>query len=475
MAALPRPIPFVGVPSQRDTSGTEDERFVNVLFEETVNPLLREHTINVVKRPGFSTHIQPPGLSATGRGLYAWGATGKIYSVSNNRIYSNTTAIGATLAGSSGMVSWVETPASTGQQMLIMSDGTDNYNINTLDNVVTIDESDDTDYPTPNLGSIVYLDGYTFLGKSNGRLYNFDLNSFTSIGAASFLSVDTHGGALVAFHIQKDQIIAFTRNRTEFFFNNGNPSGSPLLRIDQNTLGVGCAAKQSVAFSGEILCFVGENPSDGGGGRAVWMITSLGSVKEISNATINRFLDSEGTSISTCTAWMERVNGQLLYVLNLDSSERTFVYSVDRGMWCEWTDVADGTKFWGVAVTSLNGVIYAQHASSGFINKLDRTLFQDTTLNFPVILQTPRSNFGFTGRKWEDSVSIIGDTSTGNLVLTVSDDDGATYGASRNIDMSLKEKKIKRVGGAFYERSHKFTFTANAALRLQAWVPEIRV
>ena len=471
MAQLPRPIPFVGVPRQRDV-GSEDERYVNFLFERIANDPLREHSINCVKRFGEENFSQPSGGAATGRGAHAWYATGKIYSVFGNRLYADTSAIGATLNSSSGMVSFLETPQS-GSELLIVSDGLDHYNVNTVDGVVTIDESDDSHFPTPSLADIGYIDGYLVKAQSNGRLWNFDLGSYTSIGSASFLSVDTFAGDLVGFRIQKDQIIALTQNRGEFFFNNGNPSGSPFLRIDQNTLGVGCAARQSIACSGELMFFVGENSSDGGGGRAVWQISSLGKVNDISTPVINRFLDSEGTSISTCTSWAERIDGKLLYFLNLDSAERTFVYNVDLGLWSEASDTS-GNKFNIVSVTSLNGTIYGQDASNGRIYKLLPTVFQDSGSNFTCTIQTSRNGFGAPHmRKAEDSLSIMGDTTTGNLVVSVSDNDYASFSATRNIDMSRKQKIIYRMGGRFYERAHKFTYSDNYALRLQAWIPQI--
>ena len=203
------------------------------------------------------------------------------------------------------------------------------------------------------------------------------------------------------------------------------------------------------------------------------MITSLGKVTEIGNSVINRFLAAEGTSISTCTAWMERVAGQLIYLLNLDSAERTFVYSVDTGLWCEWELAAGGAKFNGIAATSGGGNVYVQDAANGNIYTFNGAVYQDSGSNFTVTLQTPRSNFGTTLRKNEDSLAVIGDTTTGNLVVSVSDDDFVTQGATRNIDMSKKDKKIQRIGPRFFERAHKFTYTDNYALRLQAWVPDI--
>lgn len=470
MAFTARPVPFVMPPSQRGT-GTTDRRCVNVLFDLVVNEATKEYEVHAFKRPGLANSTQPPAGAAAGRGIYAWGATGAIYSVFANKVYSGTTDLGVTLAGSTGRVWFCERHIDTGTRHLIISDGADNYNITTADAITQIDETDDAQFPASNLGPIVFMDGYIFQALSNGQIWNSDLNSAVAWTATSYLTADTHGGDLEAIHIQKDQIIAFTKNRIEFYFNNGNPTGSPLLRIDQNTLGFGIASKNSLAFAGETCCFVSQNAGDGDGGRSVYMIQSLGKVKEISTPFINRFLAAEGTSISTCSAWMERVAGQLVYVLNLDGAERTFVYSVDNGMWCEWADTS-GNKFNGISATSLNGTTYVQDISNGRIYTMPTTTYQDSAANFTVTLQHGRSNFGSQNRKIEHGVSVIADTTTGNLAVSTSDDDFANFSTARNIDLSLANKRLPKLG-SFYHRAHKFTYADNYAFRAQAFVPEL--
>jgi hypothetical protein len=469
--ATAQPIPFIGKPGQRGTA-TGDSRYVNALFEIDADPAPGSYPVACIKRPGLANSTQPPAGAATGRGVYAWSGSGNIYSVFADKIYSGTTDLGVTLAASTGRVWFAERHVDTGTRHLIVSDGADNYNITTADGITQIDENDDAQYPAANLGPIVELDGYLFQAQSDGQIWNTDLNSAVAWTATSFLTADTFGSDLEAIARQKDQIIAFTKNRVEFFFNNGNPTGSPLLRIDQNTLGFGIASKNSLAFSGETLCFVGENSADGDAGRAVWIIQSLGKVRDISPPHINRVLAAEGASISSCTAWMERVAGQLVYVLNLSSADRTFVYSVDSGYWCEWSNAAGTGRFPGISATSLNGTTYIQDAANGRVYTFPPTTFQDSGTNFTVTLQTARSNFGSAARKTESALSVVGDTTTGNLGVATSDDDYTTFTTARNIDMAKPLKRLTQLG-SFYSRSHRFTYTANDALRLQAYIPEI--
>jgi len=469
---MAKPIPFVGPPGQRDVSNF-DQRFVNVLFEVEKNANPAQYPINCVKRPGLSSSTQPFGGAATGRGIYYWAATGKIYSVFGTSTYANASTLVSTMATSSGRVWFAESNVLSGNQLLYISDGLDNYVITSTDVVTQVDESDDAQYPTPNTGPIVYLDGYLFQGQSNGKLWNSELNASSSWLAADYVPVDTHGGALEAHLLQKDQIAAFTKNRVEFFFNNGNPTNSPLLRIDQNTLGFGIASKASLAWAGETACFVSENSANGDGGRSVYMMQSLQNVKEISDPPLNRILAAEGQSISSCSAWMERLSGHLVYCLNLASADRSFVYDIEAGMWSE-AESATSTRLNLVSATSKDGTVFAQHATDGRIYTFQPTVYQDNGTNFEVVLQTSRSNFGSHLKKYETELGLVGDTSTGTVSVAVSDNDNSSFTTVGTIDMGSQFKTITRLG-AFYSRVHRFTFAANAPFRVQAFMPEIRV
>ena len=466
-----KPIPFVGNPESRNL-GTEDQRYVNVQFERVPTEVLKQHSVYCVKRPGASNEIQPVTTS-TGRGIHSWALTGSTYSVFGNAIFSNTSTLTAAMNTSSGRCWFVEIPPSTGNAQLIICDGQDNYDITSTGVITQIDQADDADYPVSSLGPLAYLDGYLFQGANNGRIYNTVINTVSTWTAGDYITADTHAGALEAIYIQKDQIMGLTKNRIEFFFNNGNPTGSPLLRIDQNTVGMGLASRESLAWSGETACFVGENSGDGDAGRAVYMVQSLSKIKDISSPVINRFLTAEGLSISSCTAWMERVNGQVTYCLNLQSANRSFVYGVETGLWSEWQN-SSGNRFNCVSATSRNGVTYLQDADNGRIYTLNASTFRDSGSDFRVTLQTPRQEFGTPMRKTEPALSIIGDSTLSTVQVYANDDDSTTtYVQVGEIDMTNPQKRTTRLGG-FYNRAHQFRYEANSSFRVQAWQPEIK-
>jgi len=464
-------IPLAGMILNRAT-GTLDQRYVNVIFEKYKNPMTGGESIYCLKRPGLENFSQPPAGAATGRGLYYWEGSGKLYSVFGDKIYSNTTDLGVTLAGSSGRVWFAETGPTSSTRLLVVSDGTDNYNIETNDTITQIDETDDAQYPTPNVGSIVFLDTYLFQAQEDGELWNSDSDVFTSWLGTAVEDVDDYADELRAIARQKDQILAFGKYSLEFYYNNSHPTGSPLLRINQNSMGIGMAHSHSLAQSGEIIMWVAEAPANGEGTRSVWMIQGLQGTR-VSPPAIERLITAEGTSISGCSAWMERVQGHTLYVLNLSSANRTLVYDVSMNMWGEWSNTSTA-KFPGMAATSQNGIIYIQDATNGRVYKLNPTIYQDSGSNFTVTIQTDNYDFGTPFHKFQEGFWLVGDNTTGTINVSEADDDYITFNSARTIDMTTTRKFLGE-GGAFFQRAFKLEYTQNAALRLQKLVLKLKV
>jgi len=463
-------IPLAGMHLSRGTTAALDQRYVNVLFELYTNPLTGGKSLMAVKRPGLAQFSQPPAGAATGRGLYAWAGSGKIYSVFNNKIYSNTTDLGVTLAASTGRVWFAETSPTSTERILIISDGTDNYHITTADVITQIDEVDDPQYPQNNLGPVLFYDDYIVQAQSDGEIWNTEPDNFTSWTSLNVISSAMYGDELEAIVRLKDQIMAMGKQSIEFFFNNGT-SNSPFLRIDQNSLQLGLATKNSLSFAGESIMWVASTPAVGGGSRQVWLIEGSRQGKRVSTPALERILNAE--TITSCTAWMETIAGHLIYVLNLATSGRTWVYDVSIGMWTEWKTASDAI-FPGMAATSVDGQVYVQDATNGRIYTLNPTTYQDNGSNFTVTIQTDNYDFGTPMAKFQSGLWLLGDNTTGTISVSEADDDYVTFKTARTIDMTVTHKFLAE-GGMFFQRAYRFEYTQNAALRLQKFSLKLEV
>ena len=453
--------PFSGSPNQRQT-GVNDRRFINGIFDASQNSIARTQEVYFTFRPCLGTHLQPGGAS-TGRGVHYWAATSTLYSVFGNVIFAGGSTTLA-MNTSSGRCWFEETPANTGDQVLIISDGQDNFTFN-LSNVGTvIDENTDANYPTNNLGPVVYLDTYLVQAQADGDIWNTRLNSVSSWAASNLTRAAWRGDELRFLHRIGDQLRFFGANSIESFYHQGTPIGSPFLRIQQNAKDFGIAAKETAAWSGETLVFVRESQAQGDG-RQVYLMTE-GSGKDISNSVINRFLDIEGQSISSATAWMERVGGQLLYCLNLAAANRSWVYNIDNGTWSEWTATSSTQQFTGAYSTSHKGTVYIQGASDGLVSILSVSTFQDNGSAVPWTIQTERISYGTNRIKTEEELSLIADTAAVTVSTSWSDDDGKSFTYPVEIDCSVIDKRITRLG-SFRERLYRFSATPATSFRAQ--------
>lgn len=460
-------LPFALTPTTRGT-GTGDRRAVNVLPEPIVDPITQQPYYAVFKRAGLAASTQPPGGSAAARGVYHWDATGNIYSVFANKIYSGASDLGVTLAGSTGKCWFTDTPATSNEQILIISDGSDHYHITTGDSITKYDENDDANFPQSTLGPIHYIDGYILSSQSSGKVWNTGLGTFSTWAASNFFSANAVGDALKGTALIKDRLIAFGSRSTEMHWNRGNPYGSPFFRQQQNLQRHGIASINTLAQVGDVLCYVGETPAGGDGGRSVWMMMGLES-KELSNPVINRFLSAEGTSISSATAWIERISGHLVYVLNLASADRTFVYDITSGAWAgEWEAAAGSAKFPAAYATSKAGVIYLQDAANGRIYTASDTTYQDNSTTFTVTLQTEPSNYGTEGPKSFDEIHLDADLqASGTATLTLSNDEGANDITLGTFDLTSTHKVIRDCGTYQGKVRLKLTHAQNTAARFQ--------
>ena len=440
------------------------------MIETLKNPISDNKRTFVFKRPGLAASTRPPNANAAGRGIYQWAVNGNIYSVFDNKIYSGTTDLGVTLAASSGKCWFAETAATSSITRLAVSDGTKLYLIDSANTVTTVSTASDAQFPTSNLGPVIFFNNYFYFAKSNGEIWNSDADTFTSYTATSFTSSEMYPDNLEAITRQKDQLIALGKFGTEFYFDNAISPGSPVLRIDQNALQIGLATKNSLGQAEDVIIWCSAARD---GGYTIWRLDDLNKLNKISTEPLDRILDAEGSSISSCTAFMFRAFGHLMYGINLSVANRTLMYDTEENFWFEWADTA-GNKFNCSDVTEKNGTVYLQDATNGRIYTLSASTFQDNSSNFTVTLQTAAYDFDISDLKFLPVLDVYGDNTTGNLGVAWSDDDYTSFTTARNIDMSGIKKRLTRLG-SFRKRAFKFTYTDNYALRLEGLQGKIKV
>lgn len=452
-------IPLIGNPTNRLASATKDQVFYNVIPETVTNKFSNSKKSYLTKRGAFVANTTVIAGGGAGRGIYYWDKTGKTYTVIANKVYEDTTEK-ATITTSTGTCWFAEDtgPSNT----LILGDGTDLFSIDTSGVVTDITDADMPATPiTP-----VAMNGYIFVAKNaTDEIYNADTGNPTSWTALSFLSAEMYADTIMALSRLGPYVVAFGKFSTEFFYDNANPTGSPLRRQDSMAIRTGLAARDSIGISDKTLCFVGQTLT---GEPSVWRFDNLTPV-QISDEYIDRILYNEGTSLSSITGWMCHHKGHTLYVLNLSSASRTLVYDLDEEMWFDWSSNSSGSHVvlpFKYSTQGANGTVMVLHNTDGKIYKLDSATNQDTAGAILVKIVTSPVDFGKNQRKRFHKAVLIADTeSSGTVTLDWSDDNYGSFSSTRSLDLTARP--FANNLGIARRRAFRLQHSTNAPLRLE--------
>jgi len=185
---------------------------------------------------------------------------------------------------------------------------------------------------------VAFLDDYFFVMDEKAVIYNCDLNDPASWLGLDFIIARKEPGRGVALARSQNYVIALKEWSTEFFFNAGNATGSPLSPVDSGFTLVGCASGRSVAYLDETLFWVSQTKQKG---RSVYMMVGL-EQRKISTPDVERILDRD--DLDTVYAYGLKISGHALYILTLKTSGVTIVYDSVSQTWEQWTSLIAGTE-----------------------------------------------------------------------------------------------------------------------------------
>jgi hypothetical protein len=453
-------------------STDKDQRFINCWTKTVVNPYTYTKTLYCIKRPGFGV-LNTPEAGSIGTAIMVWtgqGAGTKVMSAfggTNSTLYDSTTSKGA-ISGKATQIA--ETFVSTTPMLIIPStDSTAWY----YDNAVTVavaTQITDADFPGNAgftlAGGFASMDGYNFIMDTLGNVWNSDLNSVTAWTATNFLAANSYPDRGIGCIRQRDKLMAFGTESVQFFYNAGNPSGSPLSRIEQMTLRLGCCSADAITTIEDTVFWAGSSPQ---GGMHISMYGGGSGYKKISTPEIESILILAGASNISMTS--TEIYGSSLVIVN--ASNVTFVYVVEEGSWHEWNTAASRLWYKMAGVSSGNTqVVYAisNTSTTGKVFTINPSAltYQDNGLAYTARIQLSKIGSGDRRIVW-DEVNVIGDQNASSSTLTVSytSDDYQNYTTLGTVDLANAQRKITRCGSD-YRRAWVLTHSDNAPFRLEA-------
>ena len=206
---------------------------------------------------------------------------------------------------------------------------------------------------------VAYLDGYFFVMDANAVIYNSGLNDPTAWGALDFVTAAIEPGGGVALAKSQNYLIAFKEWSTEFFYDAGNPTGSPLSPVLSAFTLVGCAVGESVAELDETVYWVSKARQKG---RAVHKMVGL-QQQLVSTPDIDRILAT--SDLSSVYSYGVKLSGHSFYVLGLRDIDVTLAYDATAGTWAQWSSLTAQTPK-SCTLTQTGGVATAACTAHGY-------------------------------------------------------------------------------------------------------------
>ena len=337
-------------------------------------------------------------------------------------------------------------------------------------------------FPTgPYVSGVVNLDNYMFIGVANSnRIYNSEIGDPTSWNALSYLTFEQTADNLVGIVKHLNYLVAFGKASTQFYYDAGNPIGSPLALSQSYTNEIGCASGDSIVATNNTVLWIGTSKTYG---KSVYLMDGV-SPNRVSTANVDRHLEAD--DLSRVTAYCYTFNGHTLYVLTLHQTNTTLVYDLNEKMWYRWTQYAmasnDQTNpgtyyesyFRPTFYAQVNGVPYCLDDDNANIYTLSTSVYTDNGQHIYCRSITDLSDNGSTKRKFFGRLEIIGDKVPAYLWVSHTGDDYKTWSTPRQIDLNATRSQIY-LSGADRRRAWQFLVYDDVALRLDAAEIDFRI
>ena len=457
--ALPKRLPLVVEPENRDESTNTDSKLINGYVEK--NEKTGEYW--VFKRPGLlQTGAVMPGL---GLGIYNW--NGDIYAIYGTTLYKNGTSIG-TVNAAGGIYRFASSLGVTPR--LQLGNGLVAYNWdNTTLTQISGGNFPGNSYATAGVKGWAYLDGTTYVMDQAAYIHGSDTapgmnrpDLWTDL--LNLLGAQIEPDRGIALAKQLVYVLALKEWSTEVFYDAQNPVGAlPLGPVQGAKINYGCVTAESVQEIDGVLLWLATNRSSA---TQVIMLENLKPVV-VSTKAIERLLGE--ADFSSVYSLGIKYEGHRFYIITLKNNNLTLVYDMTDKMWAQWTD-ENGDYFKIVSSTYLPGTgRVLQHEFNGKMYKMDAEYFTDDGAMITVDLYTPNFDGGVRRRKQMTMMEFIGDQTQGSAFrvrVNDSDYDPTKWTNFRLVDMSVK-KPILINCGTFMRRATHIRHQCNTRMRLQ--------
>lgn len=227
------------------------------------------------------------------------------------------------LRSNSGRVTMVD----NGTQLFVADgSGRDGWIMDLTTNVATRITA--PDYPGGYFA--VYLDGFFGCEVPGTDKWQWsELNNGNLWPALNFVTAEGFPDATVAVVCTNLEIWMFGTKSVEVWYHSTDPT-YPFQRFPSAVIPIGCAAPWAVAEISGSIFWIG---SAANGYGSIWMSQGHGLPKRISNHAVEYQISKD--NLADAVAYCYAQEGHTFYVLTLPTADKTLVYDVTTGEWCE--------------------------------------------------------------------------------------------------------------------------------------------
>lgn len=215
-------------------------------------------------------------------------------------------------------------------------------------------------YPDVTVRGIVYLNGTYYVMTPAGSVYGSNINDPLTWSALNVIQCQAEPDGGVCLARQLNLIVAYNAYSTEFFYDAGNPVGSPLLPYSSSFIELGCASGASVASAENTIYFIGVSKQKG---RGLYRLNGT-NPEYVSTPFIDRLLNSD--NLVDITAHCIRIGGHTFYILYLPTTGITLVYDSTSKEWAKWTMSSLSTPQTLTSLTWSNRLVTGVKTNHGF-------------------------------------------------------------------------------------------------------------
>jgi hypothetical protein len=288
---------------------------------------------------------------------------------------------------------------------------------------------------------IAYIDGYFCVMDVYGVIYSSAIDDPSEWGALDYTTAQAITGNGVYIGRSANYVAAFKQWSTEFFYNAGNPVGSPLSPVENGFTQVGCAAAQSVAQLGNSYFFISQVLDVRG--RSVHQMQGTQQTR-ISTPDVERVLNR--SNLVTIYSYATNLDGHSLYFLTLVDLNVTLVYDIGTQVWTTWTSGAPGSEsyFKMARSVSCGGKDLMLHESNGTVYEITPDAHDDAGEDIAMFTRSDKFDRGTIDYKPMAMMVLVANRQVGTFEARWSDDDCQTFSPWRPMDMSTANPQLRR-------------------------------